>query len=73
MTVWLVFKEYTTLDAVDDDLNVASVDVSEVVAVCKTQDGAEALRAEFQAQNDSNVKNFDIYPTRYYICQWDVE
>jgi hypothetical protein len=69
----LVFKEYTTLDAVDDDLNVASVDVSEVVAVCKTQDGAEALRAEFQAQHDSNVKNYSVYPVRYFIGQWDVE
>ena len=73
MKVWLVFKSYPTLAAVNDDLDVVSADVREVVAVCGTEEKAEALRAEFQALSDSDVEQFDCDPVEYSVSEWDVE
>ncbi len=73
MKVWLVFKNYTTLQAVNDDLEIASVDVSEVVAVCKTEAKAKKMCAELQAQNDANTKLYDVYPVEYVCGAWEME
>ncbi len=73
MKVWLLFKEYPTLDAVNDNLDVFGVGVSEVVAVCKTKEKAEALRAEFQEQADRNTQLYEHEPVKFIFGPWDVE
>lgn len=73
MKVWLVFKEYTTLDAVNEDLELSGLNVSEVVAVCKTVEKADALRVELQEQADRNTQLYEHDPVRYYFCPWEVE
>ena len=52
MKVWCVWKEYPTLDAVDDELQIYLCGVSELVAICETKEKAEAMVQDLREHNE---------------------
>lgn len=72
-TVWVVFRSYPALSAVNDDLDISSIDVVDIVGIYGTKEKAEQCRIKLQKAYDDDVVECGCDPVDVVVSRWNVE